>query len=214
MPLSPPLWRPSFRMPHRVRNRCTSGPKNFDREAALFRPCASSKLGKSLQTLGNDKLGGCGADRAATSTDSTMATNMGFVIGICERATIGRTKAVWMTTSTELKLTSGRSVTSHVAGRQTKPRTAAKQMCKTAATVMSKTQSTGARKTDSATHNGWTTKDHHHELEVISSPSPLATGPKALCTATVNADSAQVEFAIPISNAPMEERFLNSLATM
>lgn len=84
--------------------------------------CAISRLGKSAQTPESEIFDGCGAEKAATSTDSTEATIMGLVTGSCESTMVGCTMtplttadvtvivscATWTTSQTEACLVSDR----------------------------------------------------------------------------------------------------------
>mmetsp|Transcript_16201 Transcript_16201/g.47279 ORF Transcript_16201/g.47279 Transcript_16201/m.47279 type:complete len:209 (+) Transcript_16201:495-1121(+) len=192
-----------------MRSRCMSGPR-------LLMPREISRLGSSPQTLGSERPGGCGAERAATRRDNTIATAIGFVMGICKSIAVGRVNTHRNRNTAEPPMPSESTFSSQPRGRRISPRTTARQTWSTmnlgTATARSRTHSTGARIRETMTQSGCTSKDHIRE----EPPAPWLPpeGPKALCTLSVRAESAQVELAMPSSMAPTDERLLNSPATV
>lgn len=173
---------------------------------STFRPRVSSKLGRSPQTLGKEKLGGCGADSAATTSESAIATTMGFVIGICESIAVGREKTHLKSSTAKLLTSSMRKLSSQKQGRRMNPRRTARKTCNKrnlgTATTRSRTQSSGERTAEATAQSGLPSKDQNHEDVPSLTPSPGGSdGPKVRCT--------QVELAMSGSTEVTEERFCN-----
>mmetsp|Transcript_100009 Transcript_100009/g.282333 ORF Transcript_100009/g.282333 Transcript_100009/m.282333 type:complete len:297 (+) Transcript_100009:260-1150(+) len=213
-PRRPPLGRPSFRAnAHMVRKRCTKGP-SLEHAITRRRAFVISRLGKSPQTPGRGKLGGCGADNAATKRERTMATTIGFVIGvcICDSMAVGRDRRHWKTNTMELFASSTATLKSQLQGRQTRDRAKASMTCSSknlgSAMARSTTHKNGAKTTDRKIQIGWTMNVQQNEA--LLSPFRSLAGPNALCTVCVRVESTHVEFATPISMLLTEERSLSS----
>jgi len=201
-PLRPPLGLLSLR---------AEAQKMRNLKDSTFKPRVSSKLGRSPQTLGNEKLGGCGADNAATTSESAIATTMGFVIGICQRTAVGRENTHLKSSTAKLLKTSIRKLSSQKQGCRMNPRRTARNTCNKrnlgTATTRSKTQSIGARTAEATTQSGCTSMDQNSEEVPPDSSSPTGSdGPKARCT--------HVELAMPNSTEETEERFSNCPVTV